>query len=151
MSQTKLTTKTKSVTSKKRPKPDTEDEGSSSEHDSLSNNSLLSNTPPSAKKQKKTTALKPKKSTMGALQEVQNEAFDGGSESKPKKSTKATDQYQKVRSFARISASSLVRLLIYSSLRNWSTSSSDQTRTSVRWSVAKSRCGFITLKGTQWR
>ena len=85
------------MTSKKRPQPDTEDEDPASEPNSLDNDSHLSNTPPSAKKQKKTSAPKPKKSNMTALQEVENEAFDGGGDAKPKKSTKATDQYQKVR------------------------------------------------------
>ena len=100
MSQTTLKPKAKPAVSKKRPKPDTEDEDSALERDSLDDNSLLSNTPPSAKKQKKAPA--PKKSAMSALKEVENEAvsYDGGAESKAKKSTgKASDQYQKVRKF----------------------------------------------------
>lgn len=96
LSQTTLTSKGKPAPSKKRPKPDTEDEGSASEADSLNGGSHLSNTPPSAKKQKKATAPKPNKSAMSALQEVQNEAFDGEGTPRPKKSSKATDQYQKV-------------------------------------------------------
>lgn len=96
LSQTTLQTKAKSAPSKKRPKPDTEDEASASDQDSLNDGSHLSNTPPSAKKLKKASAPKPKKSTMAALQEIQNEAFDGEVAPKPKKSSKATDQYQKV-------------------------------------------------------
>ena len=96
LSQTTLTSKAKPAPSKKRPKPDTEDEASASEVESLNGGSHLSNTPPSAKKQKKATAPKPNKSAMSALQEVQNEAFDGEGTPRPKKSSKATDQYQKV-------------------------------------------------------
>ena len=97
MSQTTLKPKIKSTASKKRPKPDTEDEDSTPERDSLHDESLLSTTPPSAKKQKKAPA--PKKSTTSALKEIENEAMnvDGGSDLKEKKSTKASDQYQKVR------------------------------------------------------
>ena len=96
--QTMLKVNSKPTASKKRPKPDTEDENSDSENNSLKNDSHLSNTPPSAKKQKKASAPapKPKKSAMTALQEVENEAFDGNAETKSKKSSKATDQYQKV-------------------------------------------------------
>ena len=96
LSQTTLTTKAKSAASKKRSKPDSEEEDSISDQDSVHNGSNLSNTPPSAKKQKKVSAPKPKKSAMTALQEVENEAFDGAGIQKPKKSSKATDQYQKV-------------------------------------------------------
>lgn len=96
LSQTTLTTKSKPATSMKRPKPDFEDDDPASEPDSLNSGSHLSNTPPSAKKQKKAPASKPKKSTMSALQEIENEAFDGEAAPKPKKSAKATDQYQKV-------------------------------------------------------
>ena len=98
MTQTTLNAKTKTVASKKRPKLDTEDEGSTSERDSPHDDSLLSTTPPSAKKQKKSSA--PKKNAMSALKEVENEAvsYDAGAETKGKKSTgKASDQYQKVR------------------------------------------------------
>jgi DNA topoisomerase-2 len=98
MSQTTLTAKPKIITSKKRPKPDTEDEDSDLARDSLHDDSVLSTTPPSAKKQKKAPA--PKKIAMSALKEVENEAmgYDGGTEPKGKKSTgKASDQYQKVR------------------------------------------------------
>ena len=96
LSQTTLDTKAKSAPSKKRPKPDTEDEASASDQDSLGDGSHLSNTPPNAKKLKKAAAPKPKKSTMTALQEIENEAFDGEVAPKSKKSSKATDQYQKV-------------------------------------------------------
>ena len=98
MSQTTLSTKAKPAPSKKRPKPDTEDEDEDEalDQDSLNDGSHLSNTPPSAKKLKKASAPKPKKNTMAALQEIQNESFDGEVAPKPKKSSKATDQYQKV-------------------------------------------------------
>lgn len=103
MSQTTLKS-TKPPVSNKRPKPDTEDEDSVAEP-SLHDDSLLSNTPPSAKKQKK--APGPKKTGARPLREVENEAikeaidasmvFDGADDPKPKKSSKATEQYQKVR------------------------------------------------------
>lgn len=96
LSQTTLTSKANPAPSKKRPKPDTEDEGSASEADSLNADSHLSNTPPSAREQKKATAPKSKKRAMSALHEIQNEAFDGEGTPNPKKSSKATDQYQKV-------------------------------------------------------
>ncbi|KAL8795613.1 MAG: hypothetical protein Q9195_001851 [Heterodermia aff. obscurata] len=96
LSQTTLSTKVKPAPSKKRPKPDTEDEAEASDQDLLDDGSHLSNTPPSAKKPKKASAPKPKKSTMAALQEIQNEAFDGEAAPKSKKSSKATDQYQKL-------------------------------------------------------
>ncbi|KAL8775572.1 MAG: hypothetical protein Q9209_000068 [Squamulea sp. 1 TL-2023] len=94
-SQTTLKPK-KAAVSKKRPKPDTEDEDSSSEQTSVHNDSLLSATPPSAKKQKKAPA--PKKKAGKPLQELQNEAtgFDGAEEPKPKKDSKSTDTYQKL-------------------------------------------------------
>ena len=96
LSQTTLSTKAKPAPTKKRPKPDTEDEDEPSDQDSPNDGSHLSNTPPSAKKPKKTSIPKPKKSTIAALQEIQNESFDGEVAPKPKKSSKATDQYQKV-------------------------------------------------------
>ena len=107
LSQTTLNTKAKSGPSKKRPKPDTEDEASASDQDSLDHGSHLSNTPPNAKKLKKASAPKPKKSAMTALQEIENEAFDGEDAPKSKKSSKATDQYQKVSLRAHFSAASL--------------------------------------------
>lgn len=91
---------------KKRPKPDTEDEDSEGDP-SLHDDSLLSNTPPSAKRPKKAPGSK----KMGAkpLREVENEAIaqaidasmmvDGVDEPKAKKGSKSTETYQKVRSF----------------------------------------------------
>ncbi|KAL8734333.1 MAG: hypothetical protein Q9166_001531 [cf. Caloplaca sp. 2 TL-2023] len=95
MSQTTLKPK-KPAASKKRPKPDTEDEDSASERPSLHDDSLLSATPPSAKKQKK--APVPKKKATKPLQEVQNESvgFDGSEDPKPKKDSKSTETYQKL-------------------------------------------------------
>ncbi|KAI4196820.1 MAG: hypothetical protein LQ350_006333 [Teloschistes chrysophthalmus] len=86
----------KTAATKKRPKPDTEDDDSASERPSLHDDSLLSVTPPKAKKQKKAPA--PKKSDAKPLQEVQNEAngFDGADDAKPKKGSKSTETYQKL-------------------------------------------------------
>lgn len=105
MSQTIL--KAKSDASKKRPKPDSENEDSEEEDPSLHDDSLLSNTPPSAKKQKK--APGPKKIGAKPLREVENEAireaidasmvFDGADDepqAKPKKGSKSTETYQKL-------------------------------------------------------
>ena len=83
--------------SKKRPKPDSENEDSSVEEGaSIHDESLLSATPPSAKKQKKAPGVK--KSSGKPLQEIENGAMTAASPAggKPKKSSKATDQYQKV-------------------------------------------------------
>ena len=95
--------KTKPAASKKRPKPDTEDEDSASDP-SLHDASLLSVTPPSNKKQKKAPA--PKKMGSKPLREIENEAiaeaidasmhFDGADDPKPKKGSKATETYQKL-------------------------------------------------------
>ena len=70
---------------------------------SLHDDSILSATPPSAKKQKK---LAPKKLGAKPLREIENEAIseaidasmmlDGSRDEKPKKGSKATEQYQKV-------------------------------------------------------
>ena len=94
MSQTTLKSK-KPAASKKRPKPDSEDEDSDVEA-SPRDDSVLSATPPSAKKQKKAPVVK--KAAAKPLQEVQNEAvgFDGAEEPKPKKGSKSTETYQKV-------------------------------------------------------
>lgn len=94
MAQTTLKPK-KSAPSKKRPKPETEDEDSASEP-AVHDDSILSNTPPSAKKQKKAPLMK--KTAAKPLHEVENEAisFDGAEESKPKKGSKSTETYQKV-------------------------------------------------------
>ena len=100
---TLTTSKTKPAASKKRPKPDTEDEEPVSDA-SLHDASLLSVTPPSNKKQKK--APGPKKMGAKPLREVENEAiaqaidasmhFDDADDPKPKKGSKATDTYQKL-------------------------------------------------------
>jgi len=105
MSQTIL--KAKPDASKKRPKPDSENEDSEEEDPSLHDDSLLSNTPPSAKKQK--NAPGPKKIGAKPLREVENEAireaidasmvFDGADDepqAKPKKGSKSTETYQKL-------------------------------------------------------
>lgn len=96
MSQTTLKPKAKPAASKKRAKPDTEDEGSEPEGPLLNDDSLLSATPPSAKKQKKAPA--PKKTAARPLQEVENEAmgYDGAEDPKSKKGSKSTETYQKV-------------------------------------------------------
>ena len=96
MAQTTLkAVKPKATASKKRAKPDTEDEGSASEAGSLHDDTLLSATPPSAKKQKKDVV--PKKKAGKPLQPLENEAisFDGVAEPKSKKRGNA-EQYQKV-------------------------------------------------------
>ena len=96
MAQTTLkAVKPKVTASKKRAKPDTEDEDSVSELGSVHDDTLLSATPPSAKKQKKDPA--PKKKAGKPLQTLQNEAvgYDGAAEPKAKKGGNA-EQYQKV-------------------------------------------------------
>lgn len=98
MAQTTLKPKAKATVSKKRSKPDSDDEQPSPEDISNYDGSILSMTPPSAKKQKRAPA--PKKASGKPLQENENEAFDldGAVDPKQKKaSTKSTDQYQKVR------------------------------------------------------
>ena len=96
MSQTTQKPKAKHAASKKRAKPDTEDEDSGPDDPSLNNDSVLSGTPPSAKKQKKAPATK--KTAVKPLQEVENEAmgYDGTEEATPKKGSKSTETYQKV-------------------------------------------------------
>lgn len=98
MAQTTLKPKARATVSKKRSKPDSDDEQPSLEDISNHDGSILSMTPPSAKKQKRAPA--PKKASGKPLQENENEAFnlDGAVDPKSKKaSTKSTDQYQKVR------------------------------------------------------
>ncbi len=84
--------------SKKRPKPDSDDEAPPSDIESMHDDaSLLSNTPPSSKKQKKAPAVK--KGGGKPLQDIANESMnlDGPSDPKPKgKKKDATDQYQKL-------------------------------------------------------
>lgn len=96
MAQTTLKPTAKPNASKKRPKPDSDDEQDSQEARLNLDGSNLSMTPPSAKKQKKAPAAK--KTGAKPLQENENESLnlDGANDPKPKKSSKSTDQYQKV-------------------------------------------------------
>lgn len=91
------TLKPKAIASKKRPKPESDEENVLGNSDSANDDSLLSHTPPSAKKQK--TAPVMKKSAGTALQPVENESFgyDGTLDTKAKKAGNASEQYQKVR------------------------------------------------------
>ena len=90
------TLKTAKTSTKKRRKPDSDDEDSPSDIDSINEASLLSNTPPSAKKQKKGPVGK--KQSGKPLAEVANESMnmDGPADSNSKKKKTATDQYQKL-------------------------------------------------------
>ncbi len=94
--QTGLKPKAKTTASKKRPKPETDDENSSPESASLHDVSMLSSTPPSAKKQKK--AHTSKQNGAQPLGELENEApvQDESSKTKPKKGSNATNEYQRV-------------------------------------------------------
>ena len=96
LSQTTIKPKAKAALSKKRPKPDTEDEASDLEQPPLNNDSLLSATPPSAKKPKKAPA--PKKVATKPLREVKNEAMgdDNAGDHRPKNGSKSGETYQKV-------------------------------------------------------
>jgi DNA topoisomerase II len=90
------TLKATKPTTKKRPKPESDDEDPPSDQDSLNDASLLSNTPPSAKKQKKAPA---NKSAGKPLQDIANDSMnlDGPSEPRPPpKKKSATEQYQKL-------------------------------------------------------
>jgi DNA topoisomerase-2 len=89
------TLKTTKPATKKRSKPESDDEDARSDVDSMQDASLLSNTPPSSKKQKKDPA---KKSAGKPLQDIANESMnmDGGANPKPMKKKDATDQYQKL-------------------------------------------------------
>lgn len=85
--------------SKKRPKPDSDDEDDSppSDFDSHGDGSGFSNTPPSSKKLKKVSQAK-KGGTSNPLQDIENESIMNGTSNNkgpPKKKT-ATDQYQKL-------------------------------------------------------
>jgi DNA topoisomerase-2 len=86
--------KTSKPATKKRPKPESDEEDEPSDIDSMQDASLLSNTPPSSKKQKKGPA---KKSGGKPLQDIANDSMnmDAG-EMKPMKKKDATDQYQKL-------------------------------------------------------
>lgn len=93
---TQTTLSTGKAATKKRPKPETDDEDDPSEVDSFDDASLLSHTPPSAKKQKKAPAAK-KAGAAKPLRDIENESMqmDGPSD-KPSKKKTATDQYQKL-------------------------------------------------------
>lgn len=89
---------------KKRAKPESDEENSDIDANSLNDDSLLSNdnTPPKAKKQKQAPA-RPAKTNAKPLVEVENESFnfDGAADAKPPSAKKgkkggATDQYQKL-------------------------------------------------------
>ncbi|CZT01064.1 probable DNA topoisomerase 2 [Rhynchosporium graminicola] len=86
--------------SKKRPKPDSDDEDVPSEVDSLLHDdaSLLSNTPPSSKKQKKAPVKKGGGSKPLADMANESIALDSPAAAKPKPKGKkdATEQYQKL-------------------------------------------------------
>jgi DNA topoisomerase-2 len=86
--------KTTKPATKKRPKPESDEDDEPSDIDSMQDASLLSNTPPSSKKQKKGPA---KKSGGKPLQDIANDSMnmDAG-EMKPMKKKDATDQYQKL-------------------------------------------------------
>lgn len=91
---------------RKRPKTESDDEND--DVSSVGGGSVLSTTPPQTKKQKKAPA--PKKVGSKPLREIENEAIseaidaslmlDGSPDAKPKKGSKSTEQYQKVRSKA---------------------------------------------------
>lgn len=83
--------------SKKRAKPESDDEDPPSDLDSSGEASLLSNTPPSSKKQKKGPAKTA--STSKPLQGIENESMnldDDFPEKAPSNKKTATDQYQKL-------------------------------------------------------
>jgi DNA topoisomerase II len=84
------------ATSKKRPKPDSEDEASSIHDNAFEDESLLSHTPPRAKKAK--SGPGPSKSSKKPLADVVNEAMavDGMAEDKPKKGKRVSEQYQMI-------------------------------------------------------
>lgn len=94
-SQTTLKPKAQLVNSKKRPKPDSEDEDCGPEGVSQHDDSLLLATPPEAKKQKRAPAAK--KTGAKPLREVENEALklDRTTDMQSKNASKSTDQYQK--------------------------------------------------------
>lgn len=93
MTQTTLNVK---PASKKRAKPDSEDEDPDDDNDDVGDDSVLSSTPPNAKKAKK--APGPKKGASKPLADVSNESVgaDGANEPAPSKSFGAADKYQKV-------------------------------------------------------
>ena len=93
---TQTTLKVGKPATKKRAKPESDDEDEPSEMNSPNNTSVLSHTPPSAKKQKKAPAAK-KPAVPKPLRDIENESMqmDGPSD-KPSKKKTATDQYQKL-------------------------------------------------------
>jgi len=93
---TQSTLKIPKPATKKRPKPETDDEDEPSGMESINDASILSHTPPSAKKQKKAPAAK-KSGVPKPLRDIENESMqmDGPSD-KPSKKKSATDQYQKL-------------------------------------------------------
>lgn len=81
--------------SKKRAKPESEEEESQSDLEEFGNGSLLSNTPPSAKKQKKGPVKKA--GTSKPLHDIENESMSLDEPLKKGTSKKsATEQYQKL-------------------------------------------------------
>jgi len=72
----------KAALSKKRAKPDSDDENMDLDHDSLNDDSLLSNTPPSSKKLKKVPP--PKKTSGKPLESIENESFGGNGIQEPR-------------------------------------------------------------------
>jgi DNA topoisomerase-2 len=87
---------TSKTVSKKRAKPESDDEDSPSHLDAFSQGSLLSNTPPSAKKQKKAPVKKTGASK--PLQGIENESMqlDELPAKGPSSKKSATEQYQKL-------------------------------------------------------
>ena len=93
-------TKTKAPAKpKKRAKPESDEENSGDDMDSMHDDSLLSNTPPSSKPQKK-AAARPTKASSKPLMELENESFnfDGATDTKPPSAKKkgVSEQYQKL-------------------------------------------------------
>ncbi|KAI9672891.1 MAG: DNA topoisomerase 2 [Trizodia sp. TS-e1964] len=87
---TSMIAKPKATVSKKRPKPDTEDEETA--NNSSDNKSVMSSTPPGAKKPKKATATK-----KVGTKPLQNDiGFDETAKPKPRKSIGASENYQKL-------------------------------------------------------
>jgi len=72
----------RALASKKRAKPDSDDENMDLDRDSVNDDSLLSNTPPSAKKLKKVPL--PKKSSGKPLESIENESFGGDGIQEPR-------------------------------------------------------------------
>ncbi len=92
----KAAAKPKATTSKKRPKPDSDDEASSEVDHGFDDESLLDSTPPKAKKAKPNPA--PKAGKRKSLGDMVNEAIavDSPQDAKPKKGKRISEQYQKL-------------------------------------------------------